>query len=235
VFNDIFDAAADRAHQRKRLRPVASGAITPGHAASFAAALGTLALVLAGLIGWRAASVVGAYLLLNAAYTMGLKRIAVLDVLIIALGFMLRVLAGTWGVGIPPSQWLLANAAALTLFLGFAKRHAELTSPDDSAATRPALLGYNARALNFLVPAAVLTTLALYLGFTLDPATARQHGTGLLGLTAPFVALGLGRYVFLVFLRGKGENPARDLVGDWVVAFAIVGWLASTATFLAIF
>jgi len=121
------------------------------------------------------------------------------------------------------------------LFLGLAKRRAEMASPDDSAATRRALLGYHPRLLDTLVPLAALATLALYLGFTLDPATTRTHGTSWLWITALFVALGLGRYVFLVFRRAKGENPARDLVGDPIVAVAILGWLASTVALFAVF
>jgi 4-hydroxybenzoate polyprenyltransferase len=233
ALNDAFDAAADNAHQNKRRRPVASGALSPGQAHRFAAALSVVAIGLSASVNWRAALIVAAYLLLNAAYSSGLKRIAFLDVLIIALGFMLRVLAGTWGIGIPPSGWLLANAAMLTLFLGLAKRRAELASPDDSAATRRALLQYHPRLLDGLVLVTALASLALYVGFTLDPDTMRQHGTKLLWTTAIFVALGLGRYVFLVFRRAKGENPARDLVGDWLIGLAITGWLVATAALLA--
>ncbi|MEO8560103.1 MAG: UbiA prenyltransferase family protein [Rhodospirillales bacterium] len=235
ALNDAIDATADSAHQSKRLRPVASGALSTDQARRFAAGLGVIAIGLAASVNWRAAVTVTAYLLLNAAYTFGLKRIAFLDVLAIALGFMLRVLAGTWGVGIAPSGWLLANAAMLTLFLGLAKRRAEIVSPNDSAATRRALLNYHPRLLDWLVPATALGTFGLYLAFSLDSAIMRQHGTNLLWLTALFVALGLGRYVFLVFRRAKGENPARDLVGDWIIGLAILGWIATTAALLAIY
>ena len=228
VFNDIVDVTADSAHQFKRRRPVASGSISSDQARRFGAALAMLALGLAALVHWRAAAVIAAYLLLNAAYSAGLKRIAVFDVLTIALGFMLRVLAGTWAVGIVPSGWLLANAAMLTLFLALAKRRAELASTNDSAATRRALLHYHPRLLDLLVLATALGAFALYLGFTLDPAAMRQHGTSLLWLTALFVALGLGRYVFLVFRRAKGENPARDLVSDLWIALAVILWLVVT-------
>lgn len=228
ALNDAVDATADGTHQTKRHRPVASGAISAQQARRFASAFAVIAIGLATLVNWRAALIVAAYLLLNAAYSFGLKRIAFLDVLAIALGFMLRVLAGTWGVGIPPSGWLLANAAMLTLFLGLAKRRAEMASPDDSAATRRALLQYHPRLLDGLVLAAALTSLALYLGFTLDPTTTRAHGTQWLWTTTLFVALGLGRYVFLVFRRAKGENPARDLVGDPWIAIAVIGWLVLT-------
>ncbi len=228
VFNDVIDVEADRAHRTKRRRPVASGAIAPDRARRFGAILALLSIGLAAAVNWRAAFVIVTYLLVNAAYTISLKRIAVFDVLTIALGFMLRVFCGTWGVGIPPSGWAMGNAVALTLFLGFAKRRTELVSSDNSAATRRALLGYNARLLNILVLGSALATFVLYLGFTLDPATARQHGTSLLWLTAIFVALALGRYVFLVFRRDKGENPVRDLVSDPLIAVSVVGWLAVT-------
>jgi 4-hydroxybenzoate polyprenyltransferase len=126
AFNDARDAAQDRGHPDKRTRPVARGALSPAEAIAIAALVGAASLALAAWVSWRAAAIVAVYLGISAAYTLGLKRVPVLDVVVIAAGFMLRLLAGTLGIGIEPSRWLLACGFLLTLFLGFAKRRAEI-------------------------------------------------------------------------------------------------------------
>ena len=120
AFNDARDAAQDRDHPDKRARPVARGALSPREAITLWALAAAAAAALALWAGWRVAAIVAAYLALSAAYTLALKRIPVLDVIAIAAGFMLRLLAGTAGIGIEPSNWLLACGFLLTLFLGFA-------------------------------------------------------------------------------------------------------------------
>ena len=226
--NDVADAAADRRHPRKKERPVASGAIAPAAALGFAALLATAALGLAAIVSPATLATIGGYLALNLAYSLALRRIPFVDVAAIAAGFMLRVLAGTWGVGIPPSSWLLATALALTLFLGFAKRRAEILAPDQDGAARPALHAYWPGLLNLLTLGTAACAGALYAGFTLDRASIEWHAAPHLWLTAPPALAVLGRYVGLVFFRGKGENPARDLIGDpWIAGLALL-WLAIT-------
>jgi 4-hydroxybenzoate polyprenyltransferase len=149
AFNDVSDADADRRHPRKRQRPVASGAISARQALIFSMSLAFLALAIAASVRAEALALVGGYLLLNLFYSRRLRRIPFVDVLTIAAGFMLRVLAGTIGVGIPPSGWLLATALALTLFLGFAKRRAELVAANGEPA-RASLAAYNQRLLDAL-------------------------------------------------------------------------------------
>lgn len=228
AFNDISDIQADRQHPRKRHRPVASGAVPPRHALLFAVILAFGALALAASVRAEALGIVGAYLVLNVFYSRLLRRIPFVDVLTIAAGFMLRVLAGTVGVGIPPSGWLLATSLALTLFLGFSKRRAESLSPAEPGATRPALAAYGPRLLNGLTLASATAAGALYAGFTLDPGSIQWHAAPNLWLTAPPAIGVLARYVWLVFRHNKGENPARHLVGDrWILLLALL-WLILT-------
>ncbi len=223
--NDVSDVEADRNHSRKRTRPVASGAIAPSAAFGFGAALAVASLLLAASVGWRAAIIIALYLALNAAYSVLLRRLAYVDVAAIAAGFMLRVLAGTVGVGIPPSSWLLATTLALTLFLAFAKRRAESLSPTTDAA-RPALAAYGPRLLDGLMLCAAASAGSLYVGFTIDRASIDWHAAPNLWLTAPPALAVLARYAWLVLYRGKGENPARDLIGDpWIAGLALL-WLA---------
>lgn len=224
--NDVADAESDRRHPRKRHRPVASNAVSVRDALVFAGLLAMVALALALYVSGEAAVIVAAYLLLNVAYSRLLRRVPFLDVATIAAGFMLRVLAGTTGVGIPPSEWLLATTMALALFLGFAKRRAEFANHDGLG--RQSLRAYNLPLLNALTLATAISAGGLYFGFTVDRQSVAWHAAPHLWLTAPPALAVLGRYVWLVFFRGKGENPARDLVGDpWIAGLAVL-WLAAT-------
>lgn len=227
AFNDVADAPADRLHAQKRLRPVAAGQIAPAAALVFGGALAIAALAVAASVGWVLAGIVAAYLALNVAYSRLLRRIPVLDVAAIAAGFMLRVLAGTLGVGIPPSQWLLATTLALALFLAFAKRRAESRTPTPGA-TRRALATYPPNLLDYATLASAAAAAALYAGFTLDGESIRWHAAPLLWITAPPAIGVLARYAWLVFRRGCGENPARDLAGDPPIALLSAAWLALT-------
>jgi 4-hydroxybenzoate polyprenyltransferase len=228
AFNDAHDAPRDREHPEKNGRPVARGAIAPGAARGIAAALAVLALGLAGWAGAAVAALVAAYLVLNAAYTLGLKHVAVLDVFIIAAGFMLRLLAGTWGLGIEPSRWLLACGFLLTLFLGFAKRRAELDRlADDAGQHRAVLEDYSLAFLDRAVFACAVGMVVTYALYTVADTTVALHGTDDLIWTLPWVLLGTFRYLFRLHYRGGGGDPAQELLRDPLLAAAALGWVAT--------
>jgi 4-hydroxybenzoate polyprenyltransferase len=228
AFNDAHDAPRDREHPEKNGRPVARGAIAPGTARGIAAALAVLALGLAGWAGAAVAALVAAYLALNAAYTLGLKHVAVLDVFIIAAGFMLRLLAGTWGLGIEPSRWLLACGFLLTLFLGFAKRRAELDRlADDAGQHRAVLEDYSLAFLDKAVFACAVGMVVTYALYTVADTTVALHGTDDLIWTLPWVLLGTFRYLFRLHYRGGGGDPAQELLRDPLLAAAALGWVAT--------
>lgn len=228
AFNDAHDAPRDREHPEKKGRPVARGAIAPGAARGIAAVLAVLALGLAGWAGAVVAALVAAYLVLNAAYTLGLKHVAVLDVFIIAAGFMLRLLAGTWGLGIEPSRWLLACGFLLTLFLGFAKRRAELDRLEDDAGQHRAVLeDYSLAFLDRAVFACAVGMVVTYALYTVAETTVALHGTDDLIWTLPWVLLGTFRYLFRLHYRGGGGDPAQELLRDPLLAAAALGWVAT--------
>lgn len=230
AFNDAYDAARDREHPEKNRRPVARGAISPAAARAIAAALALGALALAHWVDWRVTAMIGAYVALNAAYSLGLKRVPVLDVFLIAAGFMLRLLAGTWGIGIEPSRWLLACGFLLTLFLGFAKRRAELERlAQDAAQHRPVLEAYSAAFLDKAVLVCVVGMVVTYALYTVAEATVALHGTQDLIWTLPWVLLGSFRYLFRLHYRGGGGDPAQELLRDPMLAAAALGWVASVA------
>jgi len=171
---------------------------------------------------------VAAYLVLNAAYSLGLKRVPVLDVFVIAAGFMLRLLAGTWGLGIEPSRWLLACGFLLTLFLGFAKRRAELARlAEEAGQHRPVLEAYSAEFLDQAVFGCALGMVLSYALYTVADSTVVLHGTDRLIWTLPWVLLGTFRYLFRLRYRGGGGDPAQELLRDPLLAISALGWVAT--------
>jgi 4-hydroxybenzoate polyprenyltransferase len=228
AFNDAHDAAQDRDHPDKRERPVARGAVSPGEAIALSAIAAAAALAVAAWGGWQAAAIVACYLVLSAAYTVWLKRIPVLDVVAIAAGFMLRLLAGTLGIGIEPSKWLLACGFLLTLFLGFAKRRAEIARlAQDAGRHRAVLEDYSVGFLDKAVALCAAGMIASYAWYTVAAETAQIHGTGNLFLTLPWVLAGTGRYLYRLCLRGGGGDPVEELLRDPLLAASVAGWVAT--------
>ena len=221
IINDWHDRASDALHPTKRNRPLASGAVAV-----------PLALVLAGLLlvaglllaaGNRTLLVLlAAYVVLNLAYSWRLKQVPVVDVSIIASGFMLRLLAGTVAVGIPPSRWLLLTGIFVALFLGFSKRKAE--SFHKEASRRAVMAHYPSALLDTFMAVTMTATLTTYSLFATSPEAHLQHGERLL-YTVPVVIFGMLRYTYQVH-RGHGEDVARDMLRDpWILAAGVL-WLA---------
>ncbi len=229
AMNDILDREEDRRHPAKRGRPLASGALGVRAAAGvmLACAAGGLwlALTRAGNAPW----IFLAYLGLNLGYSFGFKHVVILDVFIIAAGFMLRILAGTLGIGIAPSHWLLLCGLMLTLFLGFAKRHAELNALEgEGSGHRPVLEHYTHRLLDQMITVAAAGTVVSYSLYTVSEDTVALHGTADLIYTVPFVLYGMFRYLFLLHRRGGGGDPAQELLRDPHLLAALAGWLGVT-------
>ncbi len=228
AFNDARDAEQDRGHPDKRDRPVARGAVLPAQAIAVSALAAAASLALAAWAGWRVAAIVAAYLALSVAYTLRLKHVPVLDVVVIATGFMLRLLAGTMGIGIEPSNWLIACGFLLTLFLGFAKRRAEVARlAEDAGLHRAVLEDYSIGFLDKAVALCAAAMVAAYAWYTLAADTALVHGTGRLALTLPWVLFGTLRYLYRLRRRGGGGDPAEELLRDPLLAASVAGWFAT--------
>ena len=233
ILNDLVDRDRDRAHPRKRNRPLAAGTIQPGLAVAVMIAVGIAGLVLGA---WVSSSILGlllVYVVQNVLYTYRLRQVAILDVFAIAAGFMLRVLVGTVGVGIPPSKWLLLCAIMLALFLGFAKRRAERLRPGDAAdLPRRSPQHYRAETLDAFISVTAATTLVTYAMYTVDAKTVQSHQTEALIYTVPIVTYGLFRYLFLLHHQDVGEDTAADLPRDPHILVAILVWLVSVLLIL---
>ena len=226
VMNDLIDREQDRRHPKKKNRPLAAGTVGVGAAQVLAGAClvggGAIAWLWAGSAPW----IFLAYVLLNVGYSLGLKHVVILDVFIIAAGFMLRILAGTLGLGIPPSQWLLLCGLMLTLFLGFAKRRAELDAlGEDGAGHRRVLEHYTAPMLDQFIGIAAAGTVISYALYTVSAETVALHGTRALIATVPFVLYGMLRYLWKLHARGGGGDPAQELLRDPHLLAATAGWL----------
>jgi 4-hydroxybenzoate polyprenyltransferase len=226
VGNDWIDREADRIHPIKRDRPIASSRVSGTAVAAMCIVLGAAAVALAAWVGAALVAVLLAYVLLNAAYSLGLKRAVIVDVIAVSLGFLLRILAGTLGVGIAPSPWLLMCGLMLTLLLGFGKRRAELSAvaPD---AGRSVLADYSPELLDRLITVCVSGTLIAYSLYTISPETIRLHGSANLVYTVPIVTYALFRYLYLLDQRHAAEDPARLMLSDRHLQMSAVAWLAA--------
>ncbi|QDX81271.1 decaprenyl-phosphate phosphoribosyltransferase [Denitratisoma sp. DHT3] len=233
VFNDLRDREQDRQHPRKRRRPLAAG--TVGVPAAVLLLMVCLAggLALAFSVAGRAPWVFVAYLVLNVGYSLGLKHVVVLDVFLIAAGFMLRLLAGTLGLDIAPSLWLLLCGLMLTLFLGFAKRRAELAAlAAASGGHRRVLEDYSEALLDQFITIAAACTVVTYSLYTVSAETVALHGSSRLMLTVPFVLYGMLRYLFLLHRRQGGGDVAREVLTDPHLILAVLAWLATVLAVL---
>jgi 4-hydroxybenzoate polyprenyltransferase len=228
VVNDWCDREADRLHPEKRGRPLASGAVSSAAAAVFAGALLAAAIALATPLPARFAGVAALYLALNLAYSLGLKRISILDVLIVAAGFVLRVDAGALAIGVAPSVWIVLATGLLALFLALAKRRDDLVR-DVGEGHRPSLAGYNLRFVDAALAVVLGALLVCYLIYTADAETVRRFGTDRLWLTAPFVVAGVLRYLQITLVEERSGSPTDAALSDRFLLATVAGWIATFA------
>jgi 4-hydroxybenzoate polyprenyltransferase len=234
IINDLLDAERDRLHPEKRNRPIASGAISPGRAAVVAAAL-TVASASLALAFWVAPAFGIAAILyvgLTHFYSLAGKNVVILDVLLIAFGFVIRAIAGALAIAVPISDWFILCMAFLALFLAVSKRKSELVALKEAAGnTRPVLERYTETSLNTYTAVTMAATLICYGLYILD--FQRQAGTDsrFLTLTFPIVVFGVFRYHHLAETTGMGDRPEEVLLRDRPIqlsamAFALVAVVA---------
>jgi 4-hydroxybenzoate polyprenyltransferase len=226
LFNDLVDIAHDREHPIKRERPLASGRMSPRLAQLACAALAIGAIGLAAALDLAFLGIILLYLTLNTLYSIWLKHVVILDVMIIASGFVLRVLAGTTLAGVAPSDWLILCTIMLSLFLGFSKRRSEVAVVGERAAShRRVLADYSVQFLDQMNSVACAGTIMSYALYTLSSETIERFGTRYLVATVPFVLYGVFRYLYLIHQRSLGGSPAHALMGDWPMRLNAVAWL----------
>jgi 4-hydroxybenzoate polyprenyltransferase len=229
TINDIVDLEQDKQHPKKSKRPLASGQVSISAAVMLASLLASLGLLLAYDASPSVFVILVSYALMNIAYSLRLKHVVILDVFIIATGFMLRILAGTLGVGIPPSQWLLLCGLMVTLFLGFTKRRAEIIAlTEDKTAHRKVLEHYGPVLLDKMIGITAAGLIMSYSLYTMSADTIRIHGTANLIYTVPFVMYGVFRYIYLLHHQSRGGDPSHDLIRDPHLLIVVGAWLVTT-------
>ena len=233
LVNDVCDVQADRLHPKKRLRPIAAGRVSPGRAFVWASILtaGSLtgAFVLRPLFG--AVAVIYAVLMLG--YSFKLKNIVILDVFLIAAGFVLRVVAGGVAIFVPLSSWLIICTSLLALFIAFGKRRHEIVFLEAQAPLhRPILREYSAYLLDQMISVVTASTVIAYSLYTVSEDTVQKFGTSNLILTTPFVLYGIFRYLYLVHQKSQGGSPEEMIFRDRPLAAAIILWIMAVVIIL---
>jgi 4-hydroxybenzoate polyprenyltransferase len=230
LVNDLADRDSDRQHPLKSHRPIASGALPVPVAVAAAIALGALGLAGAFGIGRAFAGVAAAYLGLLLLYSGPLKHIVIIDVLTIAVGFVLRAVAGAVAVNVEISHWLLVCTILLALFIGLAKRRHEIVLLAGSATNHRPILGeYSAYLLDQMIGVVTASTLISYVFYSISPETEAKFGTTWLGLTIPFPLYGIFRYLYLVHQREGGGSPADLLLTDRPLLACVALWALAVA------
>lgn len=233
LVNDVADRESDRLHPKKRFRPIASGGLAVGTALAAAAVLAVGSLAVALAIGRGFTAVAVSYLALLTLYSGPLKRIVILDVLTIAIGFVMRAAAGAVAIGVPISHWLLVCTILLALFLALAKRRQELTLLADGAAGHRAILSeYSPALLDQMIAIVTAATLMAYALYTVSPETVAKFGTDRLLFTFPFPLYGIFRYLYLVHQRQGGGSPAELLLRDRPLLACVALWAGAVAAII---
>jgi len=233
LLNDLRDRESDRNHPLKRLRALAAGHLGAGTALAAAGVL----LALAALASFRLAApfawVLAAYVMLNVLYSLGLKRVVILDVMSIAAGFVLRVLAGAVAIQVEVSSWLLLCTTFVALFLGFSKRRHELaTLPPGGLGTRAVLDQYNLPFLDQVINVVTASTVVAYSLYTVDSATAARLGTPHLVWTVPLVLFGIFRFLYLLYRKLDARSPTDAILHDPPFLLNLLLWGATVVVLI---
>jgi 4-hydroxybenzoate polyprenyltransferase len=225
LINDVMDRDLDRGHPLKMHRPVASGALSVAAAIGIACVLAAGGLAGAALLGRQFLTLAVAYVVMFVVYSTYLKHFAIVDVLVIALGFVLRAAAGAVAVNVEISHWLLVCTLLLALFMALGKRRHELVLLADVASRhRRSLAEYEPGLLDQMLAITAASALIAYVFYTTSPETELRFGTHLLGLTIPFPVYGLFRYLYLIHRQDGGGSPADTLLLDRPLLVCVLLW-----------
>lgn len=233
-FNDIYDVEADRKHPVKRWRSIASGAIskTMGYAMMMLCAVASLSVIsifpLTSVRKSQLLLIISSYIIINIAYCIKLKRFAIVDVFIIATGFVLRIFAGGVATGIYLSHWIILMTFLLALFLAFAKRRDDVVMYlETGVKARKNVNRYNLTFMNQVIGIIASITMVCYIMYTVSPEVTERLHSPFLYLTAIFVLAGIIRYLQLTIIDVKSGSPTKILMKDRFVQCCVLGWILS--------
>ncbi len=231
-FNDLRDVEADRQHPKKCKRPIASGKVSVkgGYAMMALCLIGAFALLslAGGLNTPYLYIIIGGYWLMNVAYCLKLKKFAIIDVSIIAIGFVMRVLVGGLALNIWVSQWLVLMTFLLALFLALTKRSDDFSIFEQTGnKPRLSITGYNKEFINEAIAIVSAITMVCYIMYTMSEEVIARMGSKYLYLTSGWVFVGLLRYMQRTIVYGDSGSPTKTLVKDHFIQFCIIGWILS--------
>ncbi len=230
ILNDIADAEKDREHPKKRNRPIASGRLSASVALPVSVLLAAFSLALSFAISRGFAFYAAVYLGLNLLYSFSLKHVVILDVLMVAIFFVLRAVAGAAAINIEISHWLLICTFLLALFIALSKRRHELVLLENNASShRASLTEYSPYLLDQMIAVVTASTLMAYMLYTVDARTISEFGSNHLMYTIPFVTFGIFRYLYLIHQKGEGGDPDRIVISDRPFLINMLLWMAVVA------
>lgn len=233
LINDVADYDRDRIHPKKSKRPIAAGKVSKRTAVMMAIAIAPIGLGLAWWLNTPTGIVVSIYAVLNLSYSFGLKHLVLLDVFIIALGFLFRVTSGAFAIEVGISPWLLICTFFIALFLAFCKRRHELVSLGEEAAQHRGILGqYSTVFLDKMISALASMTVMSYALYTIDAGVISRLGTDGLVLTVPLVLFGVFRYLYLVHLQQKGGSPTEVVLTDRSIQVIVLLYMGLAVTLI---
>jgi 4-hydroxybenzoate polyprenyltransferase len=226
LINDVTDLDKDRLHPQKRHRPIASGRLGVPAALAAAAVLLVVGLVWSARLSGAFLLVALAYVAMLILYSVRFKNVVILDVLMVAGGFVLRAMAGAVAIGVAISGWLLICTVLLALFLALGKRrHEYLTLEADAVRHRPILAEYSPAFLDQMISVVTASTVTAYALYTMSPETVARFHTHLLPATLPFVLYGIFRYLYLLYKRELGGNPSELFLSDPPLLLNVLCWV----------
>jgi 4-hydroxybenzoate polyprenyltransferase len=233
LFNDLRDLDEDRLHPVKRRRPLAAGRLKKGTAVAAMAVLGPAGLLIAAAVNLPFFLITVAYVALQVSYCLWLKHVVILDVFVVAAGFLIRVVAGGLAIRVFLSSWLLICTTLLSLFLAMGKRRHELVILEGEAAShRPILREYNVYLLDQMISVVTASTLLAYCLYTISEETVAKFGTRNLIFTVPFVLYGIFRYLYLIHQKSEGGTPETLILKDKPLLADLFLWVAAAALIL---
>lgn len=229
IINDYLDREEDRRHPKKRLRPLASGQIKPAPALVLAACLFVCSALLTAWLVPEIGALLAAYFGINLCYTFLLKKYSLVDVTLIALGFVLRLFVGGQAAQLPLSHWIVITTFLLALFLALAKRRDDVVLSSLGQPTRKSINGYNEMFLSTAMAVVAAVVIIAYLMYTLSPEVTARVGNNYLYTTSFFVILGFLRYLQITFVEGRSGSPSEIVLSDRFIQAVLVLWLACFA------
>lgn len=232
TLNDYVDRERDRLHPIKKNRPLAAGTVPPIVAVVMILVMWGIGFTVAYMISLSLLTIAMAYALLNILYSFSLKNIVILDVMTIAVGFVLRAYAGAVAIDVPASKWLIINTMLLALFLGFGKRRHELVHVQGAESHRTILSRYSPYLLDQLIGIVTASVVVVYMLYTFSAEVRDKLGTDYLFVTIPFVLYGVFRYLYLIHKEEGGGSPTRVLITDRPILFDVSLWLLTVVIVL---